>query len=283
MKLLPEPITFLDGLDFGESPRWHKGRLWYSDLYQHTVQAASLTGSTETIVEVPQQPSGLGWLPNGELLVVSMLDRRVLRFDGSKLQQHADLADIATSHCNDMVVDSLGRAYVGNFGFDLHQGADVTTATVALIQPDGSVQAAAHDLQFPNGAVITPDAATYIVAESFGCQFTAFDVANNGVLSNRRLWAAVPGMIPDGCCYDSQGGIWFADAVGKAAMRVLQGGEVTHRVETELNCFAVMLGGADRCTLFLCTAPSSSPEEVQGLGSGRIEMVQVEVPGAGLA
>ncbi|MXW42385.1 MAG: SMP-30/gluconolactonase/LRE family protein [Acidimicrobiia bacterium] len=281
MELLPTPQSFLEGLTFGESPRWHEGRLWYSDYFRHQVRAASLDGIEEVIVEVPSQPSGLGWLPNGDLLAVSMLDRRVLRFDGSALHLHADLSEIATSHCNDMTTDLQGRAYVGNFGFDLHAGADVTPATVALVHPDGAVEAAADNLQFPNGAVITPDGNTYIVGESFGCQFTAFDVGDNGHLKNRRLWAAVPGMIPDGCCMDAEGGIWFADAVGKAALRVLEGGEITHRVNTELNCYAVMLGGEDRKTLFLVTAPGLHPDEVSGRYQGRIEMVTVEIPGVG--
>lgn len=282
MELQATPEPFLDGLDFGEAPRWHEGRLWYSDMFQHAVKAVRLDGSVETIVEVPNQPSGLGWLPGGDLLVVSMLDRRIFRFDGSELGLYADLSSVATSHCNDMVVDQQGRAYVGNFGFDLHNGEDMVTAAVALVQPDGTVQMAADELEFPNGAVITADGSTYIVAESFGCRFTAFDIAANGALSNRRPWAEVPGMIPDGCCLDAEGGIWFADAVGKAALRVIHGGEITHRVETKLNCFALMLGGDDRRTLFLMTAPSSSPEETQGFGLAQIETTQVEIPGIGL-
>ncbi|MCY4036078.1 MAG: SMP-30/gluconolactonase/LRE family protein [bacterium] len=281
MELLPKPEPFIDGIDFGEGPRWHDGRLWYSDFFQHTVNAAAPDGSVEAIVEVPGQPSGLGWMPDGDLLVVSMRDRRVMRYNGSALVEHADLSGIATSHCNDMILDAEGRAYVGNFGFDLHAGEDFASATLALVQPDGAAEAAAGDLAFPNGAVITPDGAAYIVGESFASQFTAFDFGPDGRLENRRLWAAVPGTIPDGCCYDAEGGIWYADAAGRAALRVVEGGEITHRVETELNCFAVMLGGEDRRRLFLVTAPGSHPDEVQGLGQGRIESVPVEIPGAG--
>ena len=282
MEMLPSPEPFIQGLDFGEGPRWRDGRLWYSDMYQYTVNAASLDGTVEVIVEVPGQPSGLGWMPDGDLLVVSMRDRRVLRFDGAALHEHADLSEVATANCNDMTVDAEGRAYVGNFGFSLHDGEDVAAATLALVQPDGTVEASAGDLLFPNGSVITPDGATYIVGESFGSQFTAFDFGPDGRLENRRLWAAVPGTIPDGCCYDAEGGIWYADAVGRAALRVVEGGEITHRVETEQNCFAVMLGGDDRRTLFLVTSPGSHPDEVQGVGQGRIETVRVEIPGAGL-
>ncbi len=251
MELLCDPEPFLGGIDFGEGPRWHDGRLWYSDFYQHCVCAVSPGGAAEVIVEVPGQPSGLGWMPNGDLLAVSMTERRVMRYDGAALHEHADLSEIASSLCNDMTVDAEGRAYVGNFGFDLHNGEDAAPATLALVQPDGTAEPCADGLMFPNGAVITPDGRTFIIGESFACQFTAFDIGPEGRLENRRLWAA-------------------------------EGGEVTHRVETELNCFAVMLGGDDRRTLFLVTAPGSHPDEVRGLGQGRIDAVRVEVPGAGL-
>ena len=196
MEMLPSPEPFIGGIDFGEGPRWRDGRLWYSDFYQYAVKAASLDGTVEVIVEVPGQPSGLGWMPNGDLLVVSMRDRRVMRYDGVALHEHADLSEIATSLCNDMTVDAEGRAYVGNFGFDLHAGEDFAPAVLGLVQPDGTVEAAADGLAFPNGAVITPDGATYIVGESFASQFTAFDFGPEGRLENRRLWAAVAGHHP---------------------------------------------------------------------------------------
>ena len=187
------------------------------------MKAASLDGSVEVVLEVPGQPSGLGWLPNGDLLLVSMLDRKVLRYDGTELHEHADLSDVATFHCNDMVVDAQGRAYVGNFGADLHAGDELVPATLALVQPDGTVEAAAANLLFPNGSVITPDGNTFIVGESFGGEFKAFDIGEAGRLTNRRVWAEVHGTAPDGCCYDAEDGIWFADAIGSAALRVLEG------------------------------------------------------------
>ncbi|MDE0607517.1 MAG: SMP-30/gluconolactonase/LRE family protein [Acidimicrobiaceae bacterium] len=281
MELLERPETLVGGIDFGEGPRWHDGRLWFSDFYQHAVKAVSLDGSVEVVLETPGQPSGLGWLPNGDLLLVSMLDRRLLRYDGADLHEHADLSGVATFHCNDMVVDARGRAYVGNFGSDLHAGVELVPAALALVQPDGTVEAAAADLRFPNGSVITPDQGTLIVGESFGGEFQAFDIGEAGRLSNRRVWAEVHGTAPDGCCYDAEDGIWFADAIGCAALRVLEGGEITHRVETEQSCFACMLGGEDGRTLFLVTAPDSHPDLVGGTGQGRIETVRVEVPGAG--
>ena len=282
MEILERPEPFVGGIDFGEGPRWHDGRLWFSDFYQHAVKAASLDGTVEVVLEFEGQPSGLGWLPDGDLLLVSMLDQKLLRYDGVELHEHADLSEVATSLCNDMVVDAQGRAYVGNFGFDLHAGDDLATATLALVQPDGTVEAAADDMRFPNGSVITPDQSTLIVAESFGREFSAFDIGEAGRLSNRRVWAAVPGTAPDGCCYDAEGGIWYADALGNAAIRVLEGGEITHRVETEQGCFACMLGGEDGLTLFLVTAPDSHPDRVGGTGRGRIDTVRVEVPRDGL-
>ncbi len=282
MEILERPEPFVGGIDFGEGPRWHDGRLWFSDFYQHAVKAASLDGTVEVVLEFEGQPSGLGWLPDGDLLLVSMLDQKLLRYDGAGLHEHADLSEVATSFCNDMVVDAQGRAYVGNFGFDLHAGDDLATATLALVQPDGTVEAAADGLRFPNGSVITPDGGTLIVGESFGREFSAFDIGEAGRLSNRRVWASVPGTAPDGCCYDSEDGIWYADALGNAAVRVLEGGEITHRVETEQGCFACMLGGDDGRTLFLVTAPDSHPDRVGGTGQGRIDTVRVEVPRDGL-
>ena len=282
MEMLERLEPFVGGIDFGEGPRWHDGRLWFSDFFQHAVKAASLDGSVEVVLEVPGQPSGLGWLPDGDLLLVSMLDRKVLRYDGAELHEHADLSEVAASHCNDMTVDAEGRAYVGNFGFDMHGGEDLAVATLALVQPDGTVEASVGDLLFPNGSVITPDGSTFIVGESFGGQFSAFDIGEAGRLSNRRVWAEVHGTAPDGCCYDAEGGIWFADALGNAALRVLEGGEITHRVETEQSCFACMLGGDDGRTLFLVTAPDSHPDRTRGSGQGRIDTVRVEVPKAGL-
>ena len=282
MEILERPEPFVGGIDFGEGPRWHDGRLWFSDFFQHAVKAASLDGTVEVVLEIPGQPSGLGWLPDGDLLLVSMLDQKVLRYDGTELHEHADLSEVATSLCNDMTVDAEGRAYVGNFGFDLHAGDDLASATLALVQPDGTVEASASDLRFPNGSVITPDGSTFIVGESFGGEFSAFDIGEAGRLFNRRVWAAVPGTAPDGCCYDAEGGIWFADAIGNAALRVLEGGEITHRVETEQGCYACMLGGEDGRTLFLVTAPDSHPDRAGGSAQGRIDTVRVEVPGAGL-
>ena len=269
----------LDGLAFPEGPRWHEGRLWFSDMHAHAVLAVDpSTGGAETIVEVPACPSGLGWLPDGTLLVVSMEDRRLMRFDGEKLHEHADLSPWATFHCNDMVVDAVGRAYVGNFGLDLHMRADPRPATMVRVDPDGTAQPAATDLQFPNGTVITPDGRTLIVGESFAGRLTAFDVADDGSLSSRRVWAQLDGAVPDGICLDAEGAIWVASPLSNEVLRVREGGEVTQRVALDRGAFACMLGGT---TLFICTSHSSDPVESAKQRSGRIEAISVEVAGAG--
>jgi sugar lactone lactonase YvrE len=275
------------GLRFAEGPRWHDGRLWLSDMYDHAVKTVDLDGNVEVAVEVPGQPSGLGWLPDGSLLVVSMLDRRVLRLDGGTLVEHADLNGVATFHCNDMVVDDVGRAYVGNFGFDLHTAeatgdfSGIAAATLALVQPDGTVSAAADGLHFPNGTVITPDGGTLIVAESMGRRLTAFDIADDGSLSGRRLWAGLGQRLPDGICLDADGAVWFANAGGPECVRVAEGGEVLDVIETGDHCYACMLGGPDGTTLFMLTAAASHPDRTTTERSGKVLVSQVGSPRAG--
>lgn len=285
-----EPATVHAGIDFGEGPRWRDGRLWFSDFFREGVFTLEPTvggGRRETrVVTVEARPSGLGWLPDGTLLIVSMLDRRVLALprgggDGD-LRLHADLSEIATGNCNDMVVAVDGTAYVGNFGFDLDGGAEFATASLARISPDGEVAEAATDLAFPNGAVITPDGATLIVGETFGGRYSAFDIGSGGILGRRRVWAAVPGSTPDGCCLDADGAIWMADIVNSRVARVLEGGEVTDVIDTPDQAVACALGGDDRRTLFIFVSPSSVPEEVAGKGLGRVLSARVAVPGAGL-
>ena len=273
--------VLIEGLRFPEGPRWHEGRLWFSDMHSRVVLAVDLDGRVETVVEVAGEPSGLGWLPDGRLLVVSMRDRRLLRLDAPGLEVVADLSAFASYHCNDMVVDRLGRAYVGNFGFDLHGGKPPVATNLVLVEPDGTTAVVADDLRFPNGCVITPDEKTLVVGESFGGRLTAFSIDADGRLHDRRVWAQLEGIVPDGICLDAEGGIWVASPVGLGGVsRVLEGGEVTHRVEVEHEAFACMLGGPDRRTLFVCTAADSHPHRT-GDRRGRIETVAVEVAGAG--
>ena len=273
--------VILDGLTFPEGPRWHAGRLFFSDFYSHRVIAVDLDGNSETICEVPNQPSGLGWLPDGRLLVVSMRDRRLLRLDPGGLTEVADLSALAPSHCNDMVVDGEGRAYVGNFGFDRHQGEEPRSTNLLRVDPDGSVSVAAEDLRFPNGSVITPDGSTLIVGESGGARLTAWDLATDGSLSGRRIWADLGEHVPDGICLDAEGAIWSADPRNNVVLRVREGGEILDRVSTgDQGAFACMLGGQDRRTLCVCTAKTSGPEAAAST-TGRIEITQVDVPGTG--
>lgn len=270
-----------DGFVFLEGPRWKDGKLWLSDMHDHRVLTVDSSGRVETVCEVANQPSGLGWLPDGRLLVVSMVDRRLLRLEPGGLVEHADLSRIATFHCNDMVVDAAGRAYVGNFGSD-YTTTGLQPAALALVTAEGRVRTVAEDLLFPNGSVITPDGGTLIVGESFGARLTAFDIEADGGLSNRRTWAQLDGAVPDGCCLDAEGAIWVASPVSREVLRVREGGEVTRRVPTGQMAIACMLGGEDRRTLFVLTAPSTEAEECRRLRSARIETLAVDVAGAGL-
>jgi len=276
--------VLLEGLAFGESPRWHDGKLWFSDMHTHQVMTVDLEGKAEKIVEVPGQPSGLGWLPDGRLLVVSMTDKRLLRLDPDGLTEVANLSMIASGVCNDMVVDKKGRAYVGHSGFDVYaKSPSFKTAEIIMVTPDGDKRVIADEMNFPNGSVITPDGRTLIVAESFGKCLTAFNIEPDGSLTGRRVWAKLgDNVIPDGICLDAEGAIWLANARGSEVIRVLEGGEVTHRVKVSIGAFACMLGGQDRRTLFICAAETFDPDEARAKASGRIETVRVEVPGVGL-
>jgi sugar lactone lactonase YvrE len=275
--------VFAEGLDFGEGPRWYDGRLWLSDFYTHRVLSYGVAGDPRVEVELDDRPSGLGWLPSGDLLVVAMATRQVRRVDASgTVRLHADLRDIATGDCNDMVVDGRGHAYVGNFGFDTDAPTpEPRSADLALVRPDGTSEVVATDLRFPNGSVITPDAKTLIVGESMGARYTAFTIGNDGTLADRRTFAEVPGKAPDGCALDADGTIWMADAVGTGCYRVAEGGEILDVVTASQPVFACALGGHDRRTLFLLTAPGFGEKVAAGKSLGRVESVRVEVPGAG--
>ena len=280
------------GLHFGEAPRWHDGVLWFSDFFDYAVKTVDLDGHIAVKLSMADRPSGLGWMPDGSMLIVSMTARALLRLDQGRLALHADLSEIATFHCNDMVVDAEGRAYVGNFGFDLDTneingtlGEVLAThggATMARVDPDGSVHAAADGLMFPNGTVITPDGRTMIVAESFADRLTAYDIGDDGSLSNRRLWADLGGRKPDGICLDADGAIWVANPVVNECFRVAEGGDILDVIETDNRCFACMLGGPDRRTLFMLTSRYSLAVEAAVHRSGNVVIADVDVPGVGL-
>jgi len=265
--------TLFEGGTFFEGPRWHDGRWWVSDFYSHRVLAVDESGNAETIMTVDGQPSGLGWLPDGSLLVVSMKDHLVLRrHPNGEVSVHADIGSFCGGIANDMVVDADGRAFVGNFGFDLMGGEDPALASLVRVDPDGSVSLAASQLFFPNGAVILPDEQTLIVGETLGCRYTAFTIESDGSLSDRRVWAQLaptPALgsfaevlagvtiAPDGCGLDADGCVWMADAVGARVVRVAAGGEILESIAMPegLGAFACQLGGANGSTLLICAAP----------------------------
>src|SRR5436190_8328917 len=283
---MPEPEVVVDGLAFGEGPRWRDDRLWFSDMHDHAVKTYTpATGALDTVVDVARSPSGLGWDTNGHLLIVSMDDRKLLRFDGNARSEVADLSGYTAQPINDMVVSASGVAYVGSFGFDLHGGeAPRPTVLLAIDFASGAHRVAADGLQFPNGMVITPDGSTLIVAESFGACLTAFTIGANGDLSDRREWAALTGgVVPDGICLDAEGCVWVSSPVSREFVRVREGGEQVARVSSgDRMAIACMLGDDDRRTLYLLTSKGLDPQKAAELRTGRLERVQVDAPGAGL-
>jgi sugar lactone lactonase YvrE len=294
----PQTDTVVTGLSYLECPRWHDQRIWFSDFYTYRVYSAAEDGSDlRTEAEVPQQPSGLGWLPDGRLLVVSMRDARLLRreTDGS-LVTHAELGGLVNGYPNDMVVDSRGRAFIGEFGFDLMAGAPLETACILRADPDGTVTKVADDMWFPNGSVITDDG-VLLVSETFGNRMTAFDITGDGALTNRRTWAkfgdqptdtelekalAQVVIAPDGCCLDADGALWVADAMGGPVLRVHEGGEISEKIQTPAGVFACMLGGTDGRTLFLCAAPDFHEEARKNAREAELLTARVGSPHAGL-
>jgi sugar lactone lactonase YvrE len=275
--------TLLDGLAFAEGPRWRDGRLWFSDMHARQVVAMAPDGSRETIYTHDGPVSGLGWLPDGRLLIVSMVDMKLLRMEpDGKVVVHGDMSGVATGRCNDMVVDAKGRAYVGNFGYDYPNGTPKTTR-MARVDPDGTVTAAADELLFPNGTVITPDGKTLVVGETFASRLTAYDVAADGTLTNRRIWATLgERQFPDGCCLDAEGAIWVASPLTNEVLRVREGGETVETITATQGVFACMLGGADGRTLYVLTCSGSDPDDTAAQRTGKIEVCQVDVPHAGL-
>ena len=291
--------TLLEGGAFFESPRWHDGRWWLSDFYRHRVLTVTEDGDSDDVLEVEGQPSGLGWMPDGSLLVVSMRDHRILRWDGSSTTVHADVSEHCGGHLNDMVVDRHGRAYAGNFGFDLMAFADPHTANLIRVDPDGTASVVAEDMYFPNGSVITPDGRTLIVGETAGARYTAFTIEADGSLSDRRVWAQLAetpeittfeetiGKLkvgPDGCGLDAEGHIWAADEVGARCIRIAPGGEIVAEIAAPdgLDFFACMLGGDDGRTLLMCAAPDFLEQARSANHEAVLLTATVDVPHAGL-
>lgn len=275
----PDPRTLLTGLVMGETPRWHDGRLWCSDMGAGEVIAVDLDGASEVIARVPTL--GLGFLPDGRLLIVSMREGLLLRRepDGS-LVTHAELTALARHPWNDLVVDGRGNAYVNNIGFDF-PGGEFAPGILAVVTPDGAARQVADGLAFPNGMVVTPDNATLIVAESYGARLTAFDIAADGGLSNRRVWAEIPGAHPDGICLDAEGAVWYGDVPAQRCVRVREGGEVLQTIELDRGCFACTLGGMGKRTLFMVAADFSNAASMGGTRTGQVLTVEAPAPAAG--
>jgi sugar lactone lactonase YvrE len=275
---MSEFTTLLKDLALVESPRWHDNRLVFSDWGAGEVLAADLDGGRELITPIEAMPFCLDRLPDGRLLIVAG-HQLLVHESGGSLSPYADLGSLSTKPWNDIVTDGRGNTYVNNIGFDFPEG-EYAPGLIALIKPDGTAQQAADGLAFPNGMAVTPDNATLIVAESYGGVLSAYDIAADGDLSNRRVWADLQGAAPDGICIDAEGAVWFAEVPGRRCVRVREGGEVLQMITSELGCFACMLGGPEGTTLFV-TAAAWPDAMTPGSRTGRILKAEVSVPHAG--
>jgi len=277
---MTEQHILLTDLLLGESPRWHDGRLWFADWGAQHLVAVDPEGRSEVVTTVQSFPFSIDWLPDGRLLIVSASRRQLLRTepDGS-LVVHSDLAGISEKPWNEIVVDGRGNAYLNNIGFDFPDG-EVVPGIIAKVTPDGAVAQVADNVAFPNGMAVTPDNSTLIVAESYAKRLTAFDVAGDGGLSHRRLWADLGDGVPDGICLDADGAVWYADVPHQRCVRVREGGEVLQTVDVDRGCFACMLGGDDRSTLYIMAA--QWPAALEGAQrTGIVVTAPAPAPGVG--
>jgi sugar lactone lactonase YvrE len=284
MSMTTEPQVLMDGIVFGEQPRWHEDRLWFSDWGPPEVIAVDLAGNHEVMLEAPAFPCCVDWLPDGRLLIVSARDGLLLRQepDGS-LATHGDLGRASTPPAgNELVVDGRGNAYVNGGGFDMMAGEPFAPGVIELVTPQGAVRQVADGLAFPNGILVAPDNAMLIVAESYAKRLTAFDIEGDGSLSNRRVWADLGDGVPDGICLDAQNAVWYGDVPNKRCVRVREGGEVLEAIELDRGCFACALGGADRRTLFIVATEWNGPERMfSGPRTGQLLTVEAPATGTG--
>lgn len=278
-------VESTQGLKFTESPRWHDDKLWFLDIHDKRIKTVGLDGTLTTVVDLPFLPNGLGLMADGTLIFGDALGRKIYRWDGKTLQLTADLTHLTTFCLSDGIVDLSGRFYIGDIGYNFFDANNqpVDTCVIVKVEPDGSATVVADRLKFPNGMVITPDGKTLIVAECMAHRLTAFDIDDAGQLSQRRVWAQFPDDVhPDGICLDATGAIWVANPEGTdKVMRVLEGGQITHRIQVATEAYAVMLGGVDHHQLFICTSASHNPAEIALSPSARIEVMDIDVGGAG--
>lgn len=275
--------TLADDFVFLEGPRWHGGQLWLSDMWAHTVYTLSESGKRTKVATMPERPSGINFLPDGRVVIVSMADRRLklVAPDGA-LSTYADLSGLVEHDINDTVCDRDGNIYVGNFGYDLLNHAEPKTAELIMVTPTGQCKVVADGLEFPNGAVITPDGGTLIIAETFGHKLTAFNRAADGSLSGRRVWAALGERTPDGICLDASGAVWVSSFMTGEFVRVAEGGEVLDVIATgEKRAVACNLGGADGRTFFGLTFDGALEDVASGKRLARVEVCRVPVGAAG--
>jgi len=283
---MSELHTLMEGIVFGESPRWHDDRLWLADWARQEIIAVDMGGKSEVVATAPGGgsfgPVCIDWLPDGRLLMLSGATPGLLRQepDGS-LVSHADLSAFEVQQWNEIAVDSRGNAYLNNIAFDF-PGGSFRPGFASVVTPDGTVRQVADGFGFPNGMVVTPDDSTLIVAESYGHKLTAFEIAPDGSLSNRRVWADLgETAAPDGICLDAEGAIWYADVPNHHCVRVREGGEVLQTVETRLGSFSCALGGPGGRTLFVVVADwSKGPAMFSGDPTGRVLALEVDVPAA---
>ena len=281
---MTELQTLMTGIRFGEQPRWHEDRLWFSDWGPPEVIAADLEGQAQVVLAAPSFPCCVDWLPDGRLLLVSARDGLLLRRepDGS-LVTHADLSGVSDPPPgNELVVDGRGNAYVNGAGFDMMAGAEFAPGGIAMATPDGSARQVADGIAFPNGMLVTADNSTLIVADSYGKCLIAFDIAADGSLANRRVWADLGDGVPDGICLDAEHAVWYADVPNRRCVRVGEGGSVLQTIELDRGCFACALGGADRRTLFMMAQEWRGPEGMfDGPRTGQVLTAEAPAPGVG--
>ena len=274
--------TFAEGFVFLEGPRWRNGRLWVSDAFGKAVYTVTPDGTRAKIIDVPHGPSGIGFLPDKTPVIVSMGDRCLYRLVDGGLILYADISKLVNSDINDMVMDARGNAYVGNLGYDLFSGAEMKLTNLVLVTPDGKAREVANGLAVPNGPVITPDGKKLIVAESMGRKLTAFDIQADGSLINQRVFADLGGAEPDGICLDAEGAVWLAAINRRGFLRVKEGGEVTHKIETgKRMAIACTLGGADGRTFYGLTFEGAFRDIPKGGLNSRIEIARVEAGASG--